>query len=124
VERHLTLLALLFNVTALLAGLTGLALLSLGLGATALVSANDTVDVAAGVAAATFLTIAVSFFIFGGVCFAVARGLKRHRAWARLTGIAVALINLFVPPFGTALGVYALWVLFGHDTRELFEHAR
>ena len=31
------------------------------------------------------------------------------------------MINLLVLPFGTALGIYALWVLLTNDGRRLFE---
>ena len=31
------------------------------------------------------------------------------------------LVNLLVLPFGTALSIYALWVLLTHDGRRLFE---
>jgi hypothetical protein len=30
------------------------------------------------------------------------------------------VLNLFVLPFGTALGIYALWVLMNEQTRPLF----
>ncbi len=43
--------------------------------------------------------------------FAVARSLRLGRPWARGGALALAFANLFVPPFGTAHGVYALWLL-------------
>ena len=38
-------------------------------------------------------------------------GLLRLQPWARPIAIAVSLIQLFVIPFGTALGILALWFL-------------
>jgi hypothetical protein len=35
--------------------------------------------------------------------------------------LALAIGNLLVLPFGTALGAYALWVLLRHDAYRLFE---
>jgi hypothetical protein len=38
--------------------------------------------------------------------------------------LALAVANLLVLPFGTALGVYALWILLTDQGRRLFEPAR
>ena len=35
--------------------------------------------------------------------------------------LGLAVVNLLVLPFGTALGGYALWVLLTNDGRRLFE---
>ena len=50
--------------------------------------------------------------------------LKRRRASGRVLSLALALVNLLVLPFGTAFGVYALWVLLRDEGRRLFEPAR
>ena len=47
-------------------------------------------------------------------------GLLKRRPWARIGGIVVAVLSLVAFPFGTALGAYALWVLFSSDTERLF----
>jgi hypothetical protein len=47
-------------------------------------------------------------------------GLVKHRPWARIGGIVVAVLALIAIPFGTVFGVYALWVLFSPDTERLF----
>jgi len=38
-------------------------------------------------------------------------GLLQREPWARTLAIVMACLNLFHPPFGTALGIYTLWVL-------------
>jgi hypothetical protein len=48
-------------------------------------------------------------------------GLLNFKPWARILGIVLAAINLVNFPFGTALGVYGLWVLLNKDTERLFE---
>ena len=54
--------------------------------------------------------------------FWVGRELRRgERPAARLVAFAVAIVHLFVLPFGTALGVYGLWVLLHPETRARFE---
>lgn len=49
----------------------------------------------------------------GGVC--VGLGLMQHRPWARTTAIILAVLALFHPPAGTALGIYTLWVLLADE---------
>ncbi len=38
-------------------------------------------------------------------------GLLRSQGWARPATMVLAVINLFSFPFGTAFGIYGLWVL-------------
>ncbi len=46
-------------------------------------------------------------------------GLLRHREWARIAGIVIAALAIFHFPFGTAIGVYGLWVLLNNETARL-----
>lgn len=47
-------------------------------------------------------------------------GLLKFRPWARMLTIVLSAINLLNVPFGTALGIYGLWVLLQRQTEELF----
>lgn len=47
-------------------------------------------------------------------------GLLTFKPWARILGIVLAILNLFYIPFGTLVGVYALWVLLNKETERLF----
>jgi len=47
-------------------------------------------------------------------------GLLKFKPWARIVAIVLAAINLINIPFGTALGIYGLWVLLNKDTERLF----
>jgi hypothetical protein len=47
-------------------------------------------------------------------------GLYKLRPWARIAGIVLSLLLLLVFPFGTALGVYGLWVLLSGEGARLF----
>jgi hypothetical protein len=57
------------------------------------------------------------FLAAGGIL--VGRGLIDRRPWARTVGLILGVLALFHPPFGTALGIYTLWVLLsnGADTQ-------
>jgi hypothetical protein len=118
-DRHLDLLSLLFAISGFLAGLAALALLALGLGAVALVSAAASADVAAIFAVVVFLALAVILLAYAGACVIAGRGLRRRQTWSRFVGLLLSLINLFIVPFGTALGIYAFWVLLRQRSREL-----
>src|SRR6185436_19693827 len=47
-------------------------------------------------------------------------GLLQFRPWARIVGIVLAVLNLIHIPFGTIVGIYALWVLLNKQTEPLF----
>ena len=47
-------------------------------------------------------------------------GLLKLRPWARILGIVLGVLSLVEFPFGTALGIYALVILFRKDTEALF----
>jgi hypothetical protein len=52
------------------------------------------------------------FLLFGGVVGVIAGwGLLERQPWARTLSIVLACFNLIDMPFGTALGIYTLWVL-------------
>ena len=51
---------------------------------------------------------------------AVGFGLLRFRPWARSIGTVIAILELLNFPIGTALGIYALWVLLATETDPLF----
>jgi hypothetical protein len=48
---------------------------------------------------------------FGLIHLLLAWGLYERQPWARVLGIVVACLALLRFPFGTALGIYTLWVL-------------
>jgi hypothetical protein len=52
--------------------------------------------------------------------FIVGIGLLKLAPWARIAGIVLAIIHLINIPFGTVLGIYALWVLFSKEAEQLF----
>ena len=48
---------------------------------------------------------------FGVVHLLLAWGLLERQPWARMLGIVLGILALIRFPFGTALGIYTLWVL-------------
>ena len=48
-------------------------------------------------------------------------GLVYRKAWSRILALIICVIKLFNLPFGTALGVYGIWVLMQDETIELLK---
>lgn len=48
---------------------------------------------------------------FGAIGIVAGWGLLTHQSWARMLAIVLGFLNLIHVPFGTALGIYTLWVL-------------
>jgi hypothetical protein len=61
-------------------------------------------------------TVAVGFFLLLSLPRIIAAvGLLNHRPWARMLTLVVSAIGALDFPAGTALGVYAFWVLTQRD---------
>ena len=48
-------------------------------------------------------------------------GLLHHESWARLLTIVLSFLALFNVPFGTALGIYGLWILLPASAEREYE---
>lgn len=58
------------------------------------------------------LTLVASFLLLKAILALVAGwGLLEYQPWARMFALVLGFIALLLPPVGTALGVYTLWVL-------------
>lgn len=124
-ERHVNLLSILLSVWGALAAVMGVSMLLLSAGALAEVldPMGASVQVAAGVTAGVFALIGSFALAWGGAHVWTAALVRRHRPLGRVIALGLAVANLVVLPFGTALAIYALWVLLTPDGRRLFETA-
>ncbi len=48
---------------------------------------------------------------FGVAHLVLAWGLYERQQWARILGLVIGFLALLRIPFGTALGIYTIWVL-------------
>ena len=55
--------------------------------------------------------IGVALLLKSAVGIAAGLGILQREAWGRVLAIVLGVISLLSVPFGTALGVYTLWVL-------------
>ena len=66
-------------------------------------------------------TVLVAYLVLTALPGLVAGvGLLKSQPWARVLGIVVAVFYLIHIPFGTVIGIYALWVLLSRETERLF----
>jgi len=77
-------------------------------------------NAAAGLTAAAFITLAVIAVLWGVGHVFIGVPLRRHSPKARLLAILAGSIDLVLLPFGTPLGIYALWVLLNERAKALF----
>jgi hypothetical protein len=127
VASHVDFVGVLFIVWGLLTTLVGVSTLALGVGAVAMIASasrgGGTGGFAAGVTAAVFTTLAIIAILWGSAHVVVGVPLRRRRSWARLMALMLGSVDLLLLPYGTALGVYALWVLLNEQGKALFEIA-
>jgi hypothetical protein len=58
-------------------------------------------------------------FIVGAVLgLAAGWGLLQREPWGRMLALVMGVLNLLDPPFGTALGIYTLWVLLPAESEQ------
>ena len=103
--------------------LVGVSLLLLSAGALAVLFGPDgsAVGFAAGVTATAFAVMGAVALLWGGAHVGASVLLRRRRPAGRVLTLGLAVVNLLVLPFGTALGAYALWILLTNEGRRLFE---
>ena len=117
---HLDMLGRLHVMLGALAVLAGASLLIIALGTR--VALTELHDVgAAGDAGVWILVWCGSVVATGGVALALTgRALLRRRRSGRTWALALAVPDLLAVPFGTALSVYAFWVLLNDEARREF----
>jgi hypothetical protein len=63
------------------------------------------------------------FLVVSLPCLVLGYGLMNLRPWARVMGIVLSALNLLNVPIGTAISLYAFWVLLKPETEALFKPA-
>jgi len=53
--------------------------------------------------------------IIGGI------GLYKRQKWGRILALILCFLSLLSIPFGTALGIYGIWVLLNDESKEIFK---
>ncbi len=125
-EKHITLLGILYlayHITSLIAVLM-IILVFLVIGFASQGVMNNAVDIIPYMPLEMFGLIG---WIIGSLLLLVSLpgiiagvGLMRLKPWSRILALVVAIFNLFSFPIGTALSIFALWVLFSEESQRVF----
>jgi len=67
-----------------------------------------------GTALFFFFVVMAAPGIIGGI------GLLKRQNWARILVIILSILNLLAVPFGTALGIFGLWLLLKEESTAYF----
>jgi hypothetical protein len=111
-QSHLPTLGVLWIVAGALFLIPALILLFISGAAEFLIHANP-VARALGPLVLTLIGGSILLVAVGGIL--VGWGLRNREPWARTTAIVLGILAILHPPFGTALGIYTLWVLLSDD---------
>lgn len=122
-DQHIKILGVLFIILGILGILVALLVFVLGAGAAATIAsqAGDDPEAAGGMLAAggCMTAIAALVGILSLPSLLAGWGLMKRKSWSRVLTIIVAILSLPSVPIGTAIGVYALWVMFNDETKRL-----
>lgn len=116
-EGHIKILGILYIVSGSLKLLAG-AIVLMVLAAGGVISGDPTAmritTLVGSLVGGFLLLLALPEFIGGA-------GIMKKRSWARVVLMVLGVLNLLAFPFGTALGLYTLWVLASKESEPLFQ---
>jgi len=122
--QHIKLLGVLNIVWGAFGALCGLLVLIIFGGAYGVVGAvtphQPEASVALPIIAIVGMAISLFLLILSVPSIIAGIGLIYFKPWARILAIVVSALHLVNIPFGTALGIYGLWILFSPESQTLF----
>ncbi|HEU4888144.1 MAG TPA: hypothetical protein VFV49_09675, partial [Thermoanaerobaculia bacterium] len=121
-EQHIKVLSVLFIILGILGIVVAVAFMLLGAGTAATILAQDDSNeakVGAAWAGGCITFVAALFGIMAIPSIIAGWGLSQRKSWARILTIILAILSLPQFPVGTAIGVYALVILFNEETKQL-----
>lgn len=121
-ERHINILSVLFIIFGVLGLVAAIGFFMFGAGTAATIVANDqSNDAKVGAAWAggcmTFIAAIIALLSIPSII--AGWGLSKRKSWARMLTIIIAILSLPQMPIGTALGIYAIIVMFNDETKRL-----
>lgn len=124
VQEHIRLLGLLWLALSALSAVGGLVMCLLA--STLLAHLHEMgapPQMPTGFLSSLFTMIGVAILVKAAVEFFAGWGLLRHEPWARMLTIVLSFLALLNIPFGTALGIFSLWVLLPAQSEREYEQA-
>jgi hypothetical protein len=116
IAGHVRLLGILWLALSALRLIPGLGLFLMALGAPRLFPSD-----VPGFVHAVLPTIGLVFLVLAGIGIVTGCGLLARQPWARMLAIIFGALSLIDIPFGTAIGVYTLWVLLPAESEQEYK---
>jgi hypothetical protein len=114
-EQHIKILGILNIIAGAMIAFGGLILLMIFGGIYAVVRSTPSAITAQPVIGIIGLGLAMFLLVLSIPSIIAGIGLLYVKPWARVFAIIVSILHLPHIPFGTALGIYGLWVLFSPE---------
>ena len=118
-ERHLRTLGILWIVAGALFLIPSIVMLVVGSVVHIAIPGSEEIARALGPLVLYLIGGSLLVVAAGGIC--VGWGLMQRQPWARMAALILGILALLHPPFGTALGIYTLWVLLSNNTAMEYE---
>lgn len=121
-DQHIKIVAILLIILGILGLVIALLFFAGGAVLAGLIASQATADeerAAAGVFGACGTIVAAACGIVSLPGLIAGWGLYKRRSWARILTIVVSIVALTIVPIGTAVGAYALWVMFNEETKRI-----
>lgn len=121
-EQHIKILSVLFILFGMVGIVAAVAILIFGAGAVGTILVSDTGPdrrAASAMVGGCITFIAVLFAALSVPSIIAGWGLSQRKAWARILTIILGVLALPHMPVGTALGIYAIIVMFNDETKTL-----
>ncbi len=123
-EQHIKILGVLNIVWGAMGALGGLVIMLIFGGVYGIIGTTMSPGPGAAIAMPIIAMIgaAVSLFLLLLSVPAIVAGIAliHFKPWARTLAIVVSAFHLLSIPFGTALGIYGLWILFSPESQTFF----
>ena len=118
---HLDVLGWLFAIVGATGALTGVAVALLAVGTAFGAPSGQPGSIGWSHPVPVLFAVAAVVFLGAGLTMtAIGLALGRRRPGARAAALVAGALNLCLLPFGTALGIYAFWVLINDEARREF----
>ena len=116
-DRHITLVAALHIGFGVLGFLIALIVFTAIVGGGVISGDPEAMTITAivGTSIASILIFTSIPSIVGGI------GILKYKPWARILTLIIGCLDLIEIPFGTAIGIYTIWVLLNDETVQLFK---
>src|SRR5215510_9304813 len=127
-EQHIKILGVLNIVWGAMGALGGLIVLlvfgsAFGIVGTAL---HHDADAAFALPIIALVGGAIAFFLLllSVPSIVAGIGLLNFKPWSRIFAIVISALHLLSVPFGTALGIYGLWIMFSQESVRFFARSK